>query len=66
MKKDLTYYAVVEKKPRSVWLNVYKDKNKSNRCLFDVFDSMDEAIGYVKEKHRNDNLILVVKGGMAA
>ena len=61
-----TFYIVVEKRPRSVWLNIYYDKNHTDRYLFDVFDSMDEAISYTKDRLKGDKLFLTIKGRIAA
>ncbi|MBP3811348.1 MAG: hypothetical protein ILA15_11670 [Clostridiales bacterium] len=61
-----TFYVVVEKRPRSVWLNIYYDKNHKDRYLFDVFDSMDEAISYTKDRLKGDKLFLTIKGRIAA
>ena len=52
-------YAVIENRPRSVWLNIYFNKNMTDRYLFTTFKSMDECLEYLRADINGKRIVIL-------
>lgn len=59
IKRHDVKYAFIEQRPRSVWLNIYFNRNMTDRYLFTTFKTMTECLDYIREDIDSGSLILL-------